>query len=353
MECGGNWTVDGNYFLFLSTRSNGLHIWAKTETRRYFSGASQAPIQLTSGPLSFGPVVSSKDSKSLFAVGAQARGELVRYDSHSHQFVPYLGGISAQMLDFSRDGQWVTYVTYPEGALWRSKVDGSQRLQLTSPPMRAEMPRWSPDSKQIAFVATDRYSKICLIPANGGEPKQLMPGQHNESDPGWFPDGKRLLFLQFPLSRDYLARDSWILKVIDLRTDKVSTVSGLEGLTYPRLSPDGRYVCASAIGTKKHGLLVFDFITRKQKVLLDKLGVNHRNWSRSGDHIYFETSYSESPALCRVRVSDGKLEKLASLKDFRLVESIGVWSGLARDGSPLVLHDIGMEDIYRLDWESP
>src|SRR5262249_25982134 len=67
--------------------------------------------------------------------------------------VPESPGISAEHLDFSRDGTWVVYVTYPEGSLWRCKVDGSQRLQLTYPPMRASLPRWSPDGKQIVFTA--------------------------------------------------------------------------------------------------------------------------------------------------------------------------------------------------------
>ena len=38
------------------------------------------------------------------ASGWQPRGELVRYDSKSRQLVPYLSGISAMGLDFSRDG---------------------------------------------------------------------------------------------------------------------------------------------------------------------------------------------------------------------------------------------------------
>jgi len=37
---------------------------------------------------------------------AQLRGELVRYDSASDQFIPYLSGISAMGLNFSRDRKW-------------------------------------------------------------------------------------------------------------------------------------------------------------------------------------------------------------------------------------------------------
>jgi len=71
---------------------------------------------------------------------------LTRYDLKSGRFESYLGGISAEYVSFSKDGQWVAYVAYPEGTLWRSKMDGSERLQLTYAP-QALMPRWSPDGK--------------------------------------------------------------------------------------------------------------------------------------------------------------------------------------------------------------
>ena len=91
--------------------------------------------------------VHSTDGKKLFVVGRTFRGELTRYDLKSGRFEPYLGGISAEYVAFSKDGQWVAYVSFPEGTLWRSKADGSERLQLTYPPMYALMPRWSPDGK--------------------------------------------------------------------------------------------------------------------------------------------------------------------------------------------------------------
>jgi hypothetical protein len=44
---------------------------------------------------------------------ALARGELSRYDAKAAQFVSFLSGISADMVTFSRDGQWVAYASYP------------------------------------------------------------------------------------------------------------------------------------------------------------------------------------------------------------------------------------------------
>ena len=105
-------------------------------------------------------------------VGVQPRAELVRYDSKSGDFFPFLGGISAGDVDFSRDGQWVTYVSYPDNALWRSKPDGSARLQLTYPPMQAALAHWSPDSQQIAFSGTTpgKPWKVFLVGRDGGSP---------------------------------------------------------------------------------------------------------------------------------------------------------------------------------------
>ncbi len=152
--------------------------------------------------MNYSSPVPSVDGKRLFAIGSQPRGELERFNQRTQQFEPYMSGISAEGLDFSRDGQWVTYTSYPEGSLWRSKANGSQRLQLTFPPMQARLPRWSPDEKQIAFTAKlpSKRGKTYLVSAEGGAPQPLLPGEQEEGDPNWSPDGTSLVFWSSPYS---------------------------------------------------------------------------------------------------------------------------------------------------------
>ena len=93
----------------------------------------------------------------------------MRHDAASGHFLPYLGGISAHELDYSRDGHWVTFTTYPDANLWRSRVDGSDRRQLTFPPVAAVLPRFSPDGTQIVFAALGPGpAHLRLVPAAGG-----------------------------------------------------------------------------------------------------------------------------------------------------------------------------------------
>ena len=99
-ECCGKWTPDGKYFVFQS----GGQIWALPQDSRLFHSGAQ-PVRLTSSPMSLHSPLLSKDGKKLFVVGRTYRGELTRFDLKSGQPSPFYGGISAEWVEPSKDGQ--------------------------------------------------------------------------------------------------------------------------------------------------------------------------------------------------------------------------------------------------------
>jgi hypothetical protein len=45
---------------------------------------------------------------------------------------------------------------------------------------------------------------------------------------------------------------------------------------------------------------------------------------------------------------------LASLMGFRLAQGVfGAWTGWTPDDQPLMLRDVGTQDIYALEWQTP
>jgi len=347
----GNWTPDGKYFVFENFSNGRSDLWAIPEKGDFFHKANHAPVQLTSGPLSFEAPQPSLDGKRIFAIGEQSRGELERFDAKSGQFVPYLAGVSASDVGFSRDGQWVAYVTYPEDILWRSRIDGSDKLQLTRPPLYPGSPVWSADGKEILFDGYESgKSGVYVVAAEGGTPQQLFASpDYDVAFPQWMPNGKSVVFQRDRLKGSSNAQHD--VELLDISTEKVSVLHGSENLIGPALSPDGRFLAAATSDRLK--LMLFTFSTQKW-VELAKTDIGSVNWTRDGKYLYFDSGSGRDPAISRLRLADRKLERVTGLKDFRQVEfSQYPWSGLTPDGAPLLLRDIGTQEVYALDFEAP
>jgi WD40 repeat protein len=296
-------------------------------------------------------VLPSKDGKRLFAVVGLPRGELDRYDSKTKAIVPYLSGISAQGVAFSRDGQWVAYVSFPDGTLWRARADGSDRLQLTFPPIYAALPRWSPDGKVIAFSdlgTRGTYGippyRMYLVSAAGGTPQKLMPNDaHPQIDATWSPDGNSVAF-----SWNSGSADSAI-HILDMKTQLVSTLPGSRGFFSPRWSPDGHYL--AAMPNDSLSVRLYDFKTRKWS-LLASLNAAYLCWSKDGRYLYF-LRWPRDAAIMRVGIQDRKVETVGSLRGFQMTGYFGTWFGLAPDDTPLVLKDAGTQEVVSMDFIEP
>ena len=351
--CCGTWTADGKYYIFQASQTTPstnivvTSLWALPEAK---SGASAAPTQITSGPMSFGNAVPGQDSKTLWAIGVQPTVEVVKYEANKKDFVPLIAARSATDVEFSKDGHWIAYVAIPEGTLWRARADGSERLQLTSDSERAALPRWSPDGKQIAYASTKPGSswKLSLVSVNGGNAHEMLQENGSQIDANWSPDGEELMFGEY--NRD----QSLKIRIINFKTHAITTIPGSDGLFSPRWSPDGRYIAAmSPDGTD---LMLFDFKTHKWTTWLKEPAgaFSYPAWSADSQYLYFDDFVTGAEAIRRVKVGGNQPELLFEMGNLeRYPGPLGPWTGRAADGSFLFVRDRSTQEVYQLSLELP
>ncbi len=343
----GNWTGDGVYFVF----SANERLWVVREKTGIFRRAGE-PVQLNTGQLAATNPVLSADGKRIFFAGVtEDRNEFLRYDIKTGRFALDLPGVSGTELEYSRDGKWVTYVSTRDGSLFRSAADGSDRLQLTSPPLGPGMPHWSPDGRQIAFhgSAGGQSLRIYVVPFDGGVARQVTNGESgNDGDPTWSPDGSQLAFGTLLGDTTYVNGDvkktDAVIHVVDLKTGHVSTLPGSQDMWAPRWSPDGRFIAGLSGSTSK--LILYEMGTRTQTELFHR-DVGCPTWSNNGEFLFL---YSAG-GWWRVRLRDRKAELVNSLNNISLAG--WGWFAIAPNDSLITARDIGTSEIYALNVELP
>ena len=353
--CCGNWAGDGHYYIFQAsqtlpnTTSVVTSLWALADSKSR-ADEGVVPIQITSGPMSFGNESAGRGSKNVWAIGLQPTVEVVRYDSRRKKFVPVIPGLSATDLDFSRDGKWVTYVSIPEGTLWRSRANGSERMQLTSGVERAALPRWSPDGKKIVFVSMKPGSswKLSLLDADGGIPQDVVQEDGSQIDANWSSDGTRLMFGDFAHDAGGLS-----IRILDFKTREIVKVPGSEGLFSPRWSPDGRYI--AALSPNNTELVLYDFESNKWTKWISASGaVNYPVWSADSKYLYFDDLVNDAESIRRVKVGENQAEQVFVVGNMdRYMGALGIWSGRAPDGSWIFVRDRSTQEVYQLSLELP
>jgi Tol biopolymer transport system component/DNA-binding winged helix-turn-helix (wHTH) protein len=273
----GRWVLGGKAFVFVPREprlwTDNSQLWVLDERQGFWRRSRIEPVQLTSGPMRWDRSVISKDGSTIFARGVVPRGELLRFDPAAHQLQPYLGGISADWVTFSPGGNYVAYVTFPEGILWKARSDGGNPVRLTDPPLYPVGIRWSPDASQILFFSgPPDNERAYVISAEGGRARAVLPRESSgQTDPNWSPDGKKIVYspISFGGHGGYRAMSSDV-RIADLETQEVKILPGSATLGSPRWSPDGRFIAALGLGY----LQLFDIKKQRWSKLLKGKGIN-------------------------------------------------------------------------------
>jgi len=210
---------------------------------------------------------------------------------------------------------------------------------------------WSPvissDGQQVAFIGgLSGIQQLYLVSMDGGTPESVqIDGALPGASVDWCGTGKTILVTQAEAIRDNRTA------LLDLETAKTTYLADSQRSFLSRCSLDGKQVVARTVNGDK--LRLFEFATQKWSDLVTR-SVGSMQWSADSKYVYFDTGSGAEQTIYRVRLTDRKVELVTRLQDFRrAVEPWVSWMGLTPDGSPLLMRDIGTQEVYALDFEAP
>lgn len=359
-EGSGTWLRNGRYFAFSSgvdlraslAVDTHANLWLMEESRGLLRKRSGEPVQLTWGPIAFDHPTAIPNRSRIFVIGSHNEYQLLRIDPRTLEKTAMLAESGATDMDFSLDGQWVVYAARENGTLWKSRIDGSGRVQLTAGATGAFAPHWSPDQKEILFTGflLDRQPRLYVVSAQGGAPKSVLPSNNKWGSVSgdWRTDGRQIVL---DVQEMESGRDPDI-RIFDLESGKLSTLPNSEGLLEPRWSADGRYI--AALDPKKKQIYLYDCKLETWSVLAEANFPSALRWSPAGDALYYQDTDDVEESIFRVPMATREPERVARLGELLSTGAArAIFTGLSPDGSLYVTVDHGDVDVYAVDVKLP
>ena len=164
------------------------------------------------------------------------------------------------------------------------------------------------------------------------------------TDANWSPDGKKVLF-----SQGAIATPKDDLRILDLASGQVTVVSDSSGMFSPRWSPDGRFILA-LFALSPGRLPVFDFKTQQWSLVPVNGEMEFPSFSRDSRYVYF-LRRGRDQGVYRIPAAGGKEERVIHLPQWHITGYLGFSMTLDPADAPLVLRDVGTDDIYALTLE--
>ncbi|HLH05354.1 MAG TPA: protein kinase [Bryobacteraceae bacterium] len=337
------WTPDRRHFLFMSDRESRSNVYEVVAPRWYQFWKKPKAVRLTGNQLDIEGTAPARDGTALFVLGRLRQGAMQFFDLRTRNFNSFLRGLPAIEFVISPDRKWMAYTEYPSGYLWKCRLDGSEKLQLTH--SLAVMQQWSPDSKSLVF---SDWFKLYLVSADGGVPEQLIAGKDEKAQevaPTWSPDGRSIFFNYFPYPDLPLKG----VQQLNLTSRRISTMPGSQGLYVPLWSPDGRHLVA--IGQNPSRLMLYSRDTKTWSEL-KRFDVEWTwfVWANDSKSLYVSLLQGEN-GLYRLTAPGGKWEKLSDLEGVTQREPMSGFLSVTPYGQPAIMNDTGIAQIYSLRWK--
>jgi dipeptidyl aminopeptidase/acylaminoacyl peptidase len=349
--------------------------------------------------------------------------DLAKNTKTSHLWIiPVTGGTARALTDsmagesrgrFSPDGKQILFESAREGGqqIWLADFNISDGTigdphKLTSLSTQTDGAMWSPDGQQILFVSKvypdckddacnkqrdedredskvkarifthllyrhwtqftgDKRSHLFLVPAAGGTPRDLNPGDEHDVPPlqlegpdqyGFSPDGKEVAFEE---NLDPVPAISTNIDIFTLRLDdpnakpvKISTSPG--GDHSPQYSPDGKYIAwrsqaRAGYESDRFRLVVYDRATKKIRDVMPNFDrwVDEFTWAPDSQTVYFAYGDYGEERIDSVQVDGSHLTRLTKSGEYSDLHVTG-------DGKQLITSKMTVRmpsEVYALEIE--
>jgi Tol biopolymer transport system component len=266
------WSYDGRWLMFGSDRTGEEELWV---IKIRPDGRPEGfPIQVTRGGADNGnwtldgkiAYSTSTDLTHVFTANPDGSQETQLTGQYKQNFGPR----------WSPDGKNIAFVAYYGEGVRTGVMTVSSSGGDTNFLARGGSPAWSPDGQRIAYCSERRSvarpinkATITIIPAKGGEAMELMNYDGYLVNLDWSPDGRHIAF---DYSYDRMregpnhipdlpgsARDIYIVSVTGGEPERLTRID-MKKLSFesPRWSPDGKkiaFLWLDRTGAEETGIL--------------------------------------------------------------------------------------------------
>jgi tRNA A-37 threonylcarbamoyl transferase component Bud32/dipeptidyl aminopeptidase/acylaminoacyl peptidase len=343
------WTPDGRYVIFAS----GAGVFSG-EIFALEAGATE-PVPLATG-VDCGGLRLDPEGRRLYASCLSMRSEPFVYRPEVREWAPheFVPDSSPKQMAWSPDGEWVAWIRHPEGTLWRSRTDGTQKLRLTEPgELAVTMPRWSPDGEQLSFNRSTPEGvplRGFVVSRDGQGLRPVTEDEYMQDTTAWSEDGRVVVSSM---------SEEGALRVVDLETGEWEELAGTEGYIGVNSSPDGRLLVAhewegvpGTLGVLPGQVHLFDWETREWRPLPIPHG-GMLSWSADGRFLYHFCGEAEGYAMgtyCRLDLDTGETEAVAEASN---LTDVNFWVSVEPHGRIIGQRALTSYDIHVWDLVLP
>jgi serine/threonine-protein kinase len=331
LNMGPEWSKDGRYLFWVSSRGGGRDIYRVRLSRT--GTPAGAPDRLTTG--------ADAQTISLSADGTRLAYSSFRTISNIWAMpIPTSGPVSIrearavtrgrqtiETLDISSDGRWLVFDSDRNGNfdIYRMPVGGEEPIQLTTDPADDFSAKWSPDGQWVAFHSLRHGNRdVFTMAADGSELTRRTRDVAHELDPDWSPDGKSLLFERVD-TVGIVGKPTFV--ILPLETGQARAIEAIGD--FGRWSPTGDLIAYHA----SDGLRVVSLGGQVSRLVADKARVGaepfYPDWSPDGRTIYYVALGAEGASIRAVPAGGGASRVLVRFDD---PERRHIRYGFATDG---------------------